>query len=220
MGRVGQHEDRPTTSARRYRGLDADQRRADRRRRLLDAGLEQFGTDGYHASTITGLCRTAGVTTAHVYDEFAGREQLLWAVFDEVVTDAARQVADRMRAAPPDLHSQARAGLDAFLRAMLEDPRRGRVQCLETVGISPGFEARRRELLRAYADLVATTATALAAGSAVPLRPRPFLALALVGGVNDAVIEWLHLDDPPPIDVVVDELAELFAVVGEHVLGH
>lgn len=205
--------DRP---ARRYRGLDPEQRRAERRRRLLDAGLELFGTVGYQATTITGLCRAAGVTTAHFYEEFGGREPLLWAVFDELVTDAGQRVAMAMSAAPLDLRSQARAGLGAFLRSMLEDPRRGRVQCLETVGISHGFEARRRELLRAYAAVVAHAAATAATAGNERTRPARFVPSALVAGVNDAVVEWLHLDDPPPIDLVADELVDLFVLVGEH----
>lgn len=201
---------------RRYRGLDPEQRRADRRRRLLDAGLELFGTVGYQATTITGLCRAAGVTTAHFYEEFGGREPLLWAVFDDLVSATADRVATAMAGAPATLRAQARAGLGAFLHDLLDDPRRGRVQCLETVGVSPGFEARRRELLRAYAAVVARAAQEAASVDDERTRTTRFVPSALVAGVNDAVIEWLLLDDPPPIDAVADELVELFVLVGEH----
>jgi hypothetical protein len=47
-------------------------------------------------------------------------------------------------------------------------------------------------------------------------RGTSFISLALVAGVNDAMVEWLHLDDKPPIDDVVAELVELFVLVGEH----
>src|SRR6266536_445680 len=46
---------------RRYRGRLPDERRAERRRRLLGAGLELFGTVGYHGTSIERLCAQAGV---------------------------------------------------------------------------------------------------------------------------------------------------------------
>lgn len=208
----------PTKPARRYRGLDPEQRRADRRRRLLAAGLERFGTEGYQATTITGLCRTAGITTAHFYDEFDGREALLWAVFDDVVTTAAARVTAAITDAAPTMRERARAGLDAFVREMLEDPRRGRVQCLEVVGVSPEFESKRRDIMHAYARTVTEVAGTIA-GTDQSMPQQSFTALALVAGVNDAVVEWLHREDPPPIDELVDELVELFVVVGEHAIS-
>jgi AcrR family transcriptional regulator len=121
----------PTKPPRRYRGLDPEERRADRRRRLIEAGLELYGTIGYQATTITALCREAGITTQHFYDEFGSRENLLGAVFDETVMRAAVQVADALDGAPLDLEAQSRAGLGAFLHAMLDDPRGARILGLE-----------------------------------------------------------------------------------------
>ncbi len=45
--------------ARRYGGKSLEQRREERRRRLLDAGLELFGTQGFQHTTIEQLCATA-----------------------------------------------------------------------------------------------------------------------------------------------------------------
>lgn len=208
-----------TRPARRYRGLDPDQRRQDRRRRLLDAGLELFGTAGFAGTTITGLCRTAGITTQHFYDEFGSKEALLWAVFDDTVNLASERVGTALAEAPLSLEARIRAGMGAFLHAMLDDPRRARIQCMETVGIGPEFERRRRELLWAYAGLVGDSARAIAEQDGRSARGTRFITTTLVAGVNDAMIEWLHLEDPPAIDAMCDELVELWVLVGEHFLG-
>ena len=205
--------------ARRYRGLDADERRADRRRRLLDAGLELFGTVGFAGTTITALCRTAGITTQHFYDEFGTKEALLWGVFDETVNQASERVGDALADAPLALEPRIRAGMGAFLHAMLDDPRRARIQCMETVGIGAEFERRRRELLRAYAALVGESAQAIAGQQGGTAQGTQFITTTLVAGVNDAMIEWLHLEEPPAIDAMTDELVELWVLVGEHFLG-
>jgi AcrR family transcriptional regulator len=197
---------------RRYGGRTAQERRDDRRRRLLDAGLARFGTVGYAATTIEQLCTQARVSPRAFYEAFATREELLRAVYDEVVAFGLAQVAAAVTAAPDEPAARLRAGLDAFVHAMLDDPRRGRIQTIETVGVSPGLTAHRRHYIHVYADLVAAEAERYVARGLVPARDLQLTALALVGGVNELIVE-LVLRDPaerPDIDHVVAELATMY----------
>ncbi|MDN5938479.1 MAG: TetR/AcrR family transcriptional regulator, partial [Salinisphaera sp.] len=73
------------TSGRRYRGRTPAQLRAERRQRLIDAGLALFGERGYANAPIELLCATAKVATRHFYEQFDSREALLQAVFDDVL---------------------------------------------------------------------------------------------------------------------------------------
>lgn len=83
---------------RSYAGRTAAERRADRRERLLTAGLELFGTDGYARTPIERICATAGVSTRNFYEEFTGREALLMALHDRVTHRALDAVATALRA--------------------------------------------------------------------------------------------------------------------------
>ena len=47
-----------SATARRYGGKTAPQRRAERRERLMDSGLELFGTQGFAATTIEASVRS------------------------------------------------------------------------------------------------------------------------------------------------------------------
>src|SRR5271165_6826757 len=67
-----------------YAGLSASERRDDRKARLLEAGLEYFGTIGFGKTTIPMLCSAAGVTARNFYDDFDSREALLKALYDEI----------------------------------------------------------------------------------------------------------------------------------------
>jgi AcrR family transcriptional regulator len=44
-----------------FRGVSASDRIADRRARLIAAGLDVLGTDGFQNFTMTAVCRTAGL---------------------------------------------------------------------------------------------------------------------------------------------------------------
>jgi AcrR family transcriptional regulator len=212
---------------RRYGGQSAEQRRADRQRRLLDAGLELFGTRGFRVTTVTDLCRAAGVAPIHFYEEHAGREGLLEAVYDEIMDTTRAEVDAALDRCPVEFRARSRAGLEAFCHAMLDDPRRARVQCIEMVGVSPAMEARRHQGLLRYATLaVDSFYLACQEGDRDPAPPddeaMPALrtmAIALVGGVNEAIVDWLQQPAPLPIAGLVDALSDVFIATGEYLSG-
>ncbi len=210
------HDGEAKPAERRYGGRTADERRAERRRRLLASALELFGGDGYARTGIERLCSHAGVTARHFYEEFGSREGLLHAVYDEVVTDCIDAVASAVAAAPPDAEPLIRAGLHAFVHAMLDDPRRARISCLEVVGVSPALEAHRRDVLRLYADLVRDQALTVGLGRDAAPRALSAAAFVLVGGTNELVIEWLTDGGTytATIDDLIDDLLLMYLAVG------
>src|SRR5579875_1024969 len=99
-----------TTSTRPYRGVEAAERQAERRRRLLAAGLDLLGADeGSTAElTVRGICRRAGLAARYFYESFTDKDELTSAVFDWVVADLAATTQAAVAAAPP--REQTRAG--------------------------------------------------------------------------------------------------------------
>src|SRR5256885_16518468 len=78
-----------TAPARRYAGASAVERRDERRARLLAAGLDALGTDGYAGATVRGVCARARLTPRYFYESFDDLDALLVAVFAEVAAPAA-----------------------------------------------------------------------------------------------------------------------------------
>lgn len=198
---------------RRYAGLLPDERRNQRRRRLLAAGLRLFGEAGYHCTSIEDLCAEARVATRHFYELFASREELLAAVFIDVAALAMRAVRRALAAAPLDLEARVRAGVGAFMRVMLEEPGRARIFCIESVGVSRSLEERRREVMRAFARLIRGEARRLAAvGQLERGRTYALEALALVGATHELLVEWLH-DPQVTIDQLIETMVRVFLAV-------
>ena len=155
-----------TVSTRRYAGRAAEERRAERRRRLLDAGLELFGTRGYAATTIEALYTEARLAPRHFYEQFPNREALLRAVYDEAMAAVSEAVAEARRTAPRDIRGRVRAILEGFIDAMLGDPRRARIAYLEVPGTSRELERHAHGVVRGFAALVEEEARAGAARAA------------------------------------------------------
>jgi AcrR family transcriptional regulator len=178
-------------TARRYGGKTLQERRNERRERLLDAGLELFGTQGYAQTTIEQLCAAARLNPRYFYEEFATREALLGAVYDRHVTAVAGDVVAAIEAAPPEPLARLRAGLEAFLEGTLADERAARINYFEVVGVSPELERLRRDALGAYADLIAGQMAELNRTAPIPVHDRRLAAVAIVGATDGLIIDWL-----------------------------
>jgi AcrR family transcriptional regulator len=207
------------SSQRRYGGLTPAERDADRRQRLLNAGLDAFGTSGYPATSVEALCGAAGVSTRNFYDHFAGRESLLIAIFDEGIARAQAATVEALAALPADasVRDRAQAGLAAFVDYMLGDERRARINFIEVVGASRAVEAHRRTALRTFAGIILQLAEALADAGRIAPRPPHFFrvgSIALVGAVVEALLEWMADDgDRMPLDQVIDGLVEIIVIL-------
>jgi AcrR family transcriptional regulator len=197
----------PVSPRRSWRGTTAADRAADRRRRLIDAGFELFGTDGYARTSIDALCSAAGLSLRSFYELVHDREELMRLVWDEVVQETLDEVREAVSAFPMRTEVRLHAGLAAYVGHMTTDPRRARIVHLSGVGLSPGLERHRRRAIHAFADVITEEVE--------PLRgPRDsgddrMLALAVVGAVNELLVEWLLQENPPDPDTIVSEAAAL-----------
>ena len=179
-----------TGEGRPWRGQSPGQRRDARRRRLLDAALELFGTSGYAATSLTALCAQAGVSPRHFYELYAGRDELMAALYDEIVLELARRVRAAFEAAPLTAAARVDAGLRALLEHSTEDPRRARVVQLEAVG-------HRRGAVALLAEQIEQQYSLLVADGQLVDRPFRQVAVALVGAVDELLVSWL-LTEPRP----------------------
>jgi AcrR family transcriptional regulator len=131
------------TQARPYAGVDAGDRQARRRARLLEAGLDLLGRDADPAElTVRGICQEAGLATRYFYENFSDKEQLIGAVFDWMIARLAATTQAAVVAAPPE--EQNRAGIANIVRTIESEPRIGRLMFGSQV-TNPAVIRKRRE---------------------------------------------------------------------------
>lgn len=203
-----------TPATRTYRGRSADERRDDRRRRLLDAGLDLIGTEGWSATTVRAVCRRARLSARFFYESFDDLDALAVAVFDEVLGEALAEALPAMgEAADAGLEARLRAGVDALVTALTEDPRRARIAFVEALGSVPLMERRMRGM-RMIADLLATE---IRAAYTVPEDDAfvDLAAVALSGALTELMIVWLGGDLRMSRAQLVDDVVELLLLNAE-----
>src|SRR4051794_13053661 len=124
------------SAPRTWAGTSLAERRGERRRRLLDVGLELMGTEGSAAVLVRSVCRAAQLTDRYFHENFADLDALLVAVFDEVVGEFGGALVAAIESGQPDQGALARAAVDAFIDVMVADPRKGRVLLIEPLSSS------------------------------------------------------------------------------------
>lgn len=194
-----------------YRGIDAAERLAQRRARLIDAGLEILGAAPPAPElTVRTICGGAGVAMRYFYESFSDKDVFVEAVFDHVVADLAATTQAAVAAAPPD--EQSRAGMANIVHAIADDPRVGRL--LFSAQLSNEVVARKRNESTAFFAMLlgqhAGDTLQLPAGD----RRRAGTHFA-VGGVAQTLSAWLSGEITFTPDELVDHLALLLNTLGK-----
>ncbi|HEX2133042.1 MAG TPA: TetR/AcrR family transcriptional regulator [Actinophytocola sp.] len=195
---------------RTYGGRSAADRRAERRERLLHAGLELFGTTGYAAASIEKLCTQAGVSTRNFYEEFTSREDLLTALHDRIIEQAFQAVLKALSDGDDaPLRERFELAVRAFITTTASDPRWARLSYVEIIGVSDAVERHRIAWRQRWAEfLVAEAERAVARGEAAP-RSFQLGAVALIGSVNELVHHWSISGGHGSLDDVIAEIVRV-----------
>jgi AcrR family transcriptional regulator len=173
-----------------YGGVDAHDRIAERRRRLLDAGLELLGCSDHPPElTVRAICAHAGISARYFYESFTDKDHLVAAVYDSVIADIAATTQAAIAAAPRD--EQNRAGLANLVRVIAGDARVGRL--LFNPQLSNAVLARKRaEVGGVFALLSGQHVTAAYQVSQNGWTTS--VAHFVVGGVGQTISAWVSGD--------------------------
>src|SRR3954454_15001242 len=142
-----------TASGRRYRGLSAEERRADQRRRLVRAAIDEFAARGYHRTSVEDIVRSARTSRTAFYAFFDNREDAMYGALQTCL----RTLLDTMRAKlekAPAGASLTEVGVRAYVDCLVADPAAARIILHEGVGTSPEVNALRSRIRREIADLI------------------------------------------------------------------
>ena len=167
--------------------LRRDARIERRRKRIVDAALALFAGRGYTVTSVDDIVTRARVSKSAFYEFFESKEhcfrELLaeegGALINEVLADAATG---------HDHHERLRLGITRFVRSCFERSDVARLLVVESVGLSEGVEALRRELQAQFADAVSEEVRhAMSHDPFYADKDPAVFGRAVVGAVSDAV---------------------------------
>lgn len=185
----------------------------EHRSRLLEGMAQAVADKGYAATTIADIVREAGVSRRTFYEHFGGKAQCLVALYGAASHNALKVLRGAIDAAHP-WQTQVDHALAAYLGGLAANPLLLRTLYVEILGLGPEGLAARRRVNQEIAGFMLEVVNG-APGRSAPLSPR--MAMAVVGGINELVLECIEQDRIDRLAELVEPAAQLVrAVTGAH----
>ncbi len=202
MWRMNQELSTTSTLTRSYRGQSQEQRRAERRSRLIAGAIAVYGERGYHQATVKAVCEAAGLTERYFYESFANSEALLIDSYNAVTYGVLGEILRAGEAAGRGQVARSRAMLHAYFAALQREPQSARVFLVEIRGVSRAVDQAFDASLRAIGREVARVVRADVADDEL-------LQAGVIGGVIHIALRWIEDGYQPPIGRAVETALRL-----------
>ena len=192
-----------TSGQRRYGGASADERRDERRDRLIAAGMQVFGEVGYQQATKRLICAQARLADRYFHEHFDSVHACYQAVHDVACCEAAAIVQEAILNQPSDLMLRAKAGLRAFFEHIRDDTRRANILIKDFSRAGLTAEHRVSQQYGHIVDLLRLRFRQRC-GDQADRIDIDLVITGSIGMVGHVAMLWMERDFQTPIDQVVD----------------
>jgi AcrR family transcriptional regulator len=153
-------------------------RRADPRRRIIDALITTVAQRGYDRTTLERVLHVAGVPVPVFAEHFENKQDCFLAAFDELIGRLECMLLERS-ARPLPWPERIRLGLQTLLRALAGHPDGARVAMVESLGAGEPAVERLRCALASFVPILEEGLELAPSTEHLP----PQISEAVVGGI-------------------------------------
>ncbi len=182
------------------------------RPRLLEGMAHSVAVKGYADTTVADIVREAGVSKRSFYECFATKADCLIALYEAASHNALKMLGGAIDPAH-EWQTQIERALAAYLGCMMQNPVLMRTLFIEILGLgAPGLAARRRVNLEIAGFMLGV----INAGPARGMPGAPLsagMAMAIVGGINELILEYIEQDRVAALHELVQPASELVRAV-------
>lgn len=191
-------------TSRHYGGLTLDERKRQRRQKLIEAGVQVFGTEGYHGATVRAICKQSGLTERYFYESFINMGVLFAATHEHLNKELMALTVQRLARAPDQPLETARLALSTYFEFIRDDPRRARIMLIDFFHSGPETRDVASAAVKSFADLMRgfldeQLPEAQARGLSTDL-----MAAGLIGLNVHIALQWALEGFATPLDTVIN----------------
>ena len=186
----------------------------EHRHRLLEGMAHAVAAKGYAETTIADIVREASVSRRTFYEHFSTKAECLVALYEAASRNALKVLRESIDP-QHEWQTQVERALSAYLGCMQQNPVLMRTLFIEILGLgTEGLTARRR-VNQQVADFMMGVVNGGGAGSkrAVPLSPG--MAMFIVGGINELILQYIEQDRVGQLLELVEPASKLLRSVIE-----
>lgn len=180
----------------------------EHRTRLLEGMARVVAAKGYPDATIADIVREASVSRRTFYEHFADKAECLIALYEAASHTA---LAELRAVIDPQLdwQTQVERAMRTYFAVLSRNPLLLRTLFIEILGLGPHGLAVRRRVNQQLADLMLEVVNQRPGARLRKTPLAPTMAMAVVGGINELVLQAIEQGQADALQALVEPAAGL-----------
>ena len=177
---------------RQFKGMSLTERKHARREKLIEAGIEAYGTHGFFSVTVKDICNEAKLTERYFYESFKRSEDLFQTIFLQLIDQLQKTLLQGVMQSSPDPKKMVHSGLTALFKMLKDDPRTARIIYIDAMLVQELHnQATIHETMAQFDRMIHAFVTLM-----MPKIPRTEQEISLVatglnGYVTQIAVRWV-----------------------------
>lgn len=190
-----------------YRSSEKTRQKKDAKRTaMMQAAVQVFAENGYHAATVRDIVKAADVAIGTFYFYFPDKETLFVHLYEETA-DFLLQTIDQAVRSRTDLAQQLSRGIQAYVNIAVYEPAVVQLLLVGGVGAIPSLEVKRSAFRERMIRLWQRPLDQAIDNDIIPNQNSRRVAEAFAGAYDEVVLQLLALPEPDQsASAVVQEL--------------
>lgn len=188
---------------RSFRGLSLEERQNERREKLIEAGLQIYGTQGFFSVTVRDICSEAKLTERYFYESFKRSEELFKTVYLRLIDELQKNILHAImqsQLTQPD--KMVEAGLKGLFTSLQNDPRMARILFIDAILVHEMHGHAIYDTMASFDRMTRAFFTLLFPKENSTHLKLPLIATGLNGYVTHIATRWVMGGFKEPIDEV------------------
>ncbi len=204
----------PRQRSGKYAGKAASDRQAERREKLLAAGIKLIGSQGFASTSIDAVCAEAGLTKRYFYESFSNSEDLLVASYRAVTQEYLNSIMLATQPHMGDSRKLVRAGLEQAFGYVAKNPDKARLIMIEAMSVRSQLGRMYGKSYGEFVTLLVTFTKPFLADGGPGDTALEVMAKGAVGAIIHLCQGWIATDFKQPVEELVTGTEHIFGGMG------
>ena len=196
---------------RQFKGMSLTERKRVRREKLIEAGIEAYGTHGFFSVTVKDICNEAKLTERYFYESFKKSENLFQTIFLQLIDKMQHTLMQSIMQGTPDPLKMIDSGLTGFFKMLHDDPRMARIIYIDAMLVQELHNhATIQETMGQFDRMIHAFVMLMMPKTRLSEKEISLISTGLNGYVTQVAVRWVMSGFKLPIEDVVQACRTVF----------
>lgn len=206
---------------RQFKGMSLTERKQARREKIIEAGIEAYGTHGFFSVTVKDICIEAKLTERYFYESFKKSENLFQTIFLQLIDKMQHTLMQSIMQGSPDPLKMIESGLLGFFKMLHDDPRMARIIYIDAMLVQELHNhATIQETMGQFDRMIHAFVTLMMPKTQLTEKEISLIATGLNGYVTQVAVRWVMGGFKLPIEEVVQACRTVFMALLRDLTEH